>query len=118
MLFSNLSLSHGCSLSELRFNDLTHLQASATSAFLFHRASQIRRSFLHEGRHFLLSLTHCRKADSQTPKPCSKRPPWTTFSSAILSSPVSAIHVYNQEMSVGPKSIENRNPKIIKSIEN
>ncbi|KAB2625804.1 pentatricopeptide repeat-containing protein [Pyrus ussuriensis x Pyrus communis] len=73
MLSSNLSLSHDCSIDELRFDDLAHLQAFLT----------------------------------KTPKPCSKRPPWTTFSSAKSSSPVSAIHVYNQEMSVGPKSIEN-----------
>ncbi|KAB2634256.1 pentatricopeptide repeat-containing protein [Pyrus ussuriensis x Pyrus communis] len=108
MLSSNLSLSHGYSLSELRSDNLAHLQASTTSAFLFHGASRIRPSFPHEGRLFLLSLTHCRKArhclhwaDSQTPRPCSKRPPWTTFSSATASSPISAIHVYNQEMSVG-----------------
>ncbi|KAM1012816.1 hypothetical protein ACFX2C_043019 [Malus domestica] len=101
MLSSNLSLSHGCSLGELKFDDLAHLQASTTCTFLFHGASRIP-SFPHEGRPFLLSLTHRQKArrclhwaDSQTPRPCLKRPPWTTFSSATSSSPVSAIHVYN-----------------------
>ncbi|KAM1894736.1 hypothetical protein ACFX13_043604 [Malus domestica] len=65
-------------------------------------SNQQRWSCSHEGMPFLLSLTHRQKArrclhwaDSQTHRPCLKRPPWMTFSFATSSSSVSAIHVYN-----------------------